>query len=143
MRMPLGLRVRQTAGRFLPFLRLPPTPRKDQVFHFRPVRNGAVEWETNEEGEAVLRVPRRDDRKGKVVGFLLHIPQTRSVQLDEVGTFVWNLCDGSNTVEGIVQKLARQFKMNRREVEVSVTTYLQMLSERNFIAFYQREGKRK
>jgi hypothetical protein len=144
MRMPLGLRLKYAAGRYLPFLKIaPPAADRKVVFTLRPVRNAAIEWETGAEGEALLKVPRRKDRIGRVVGFWFRIPETRAVQLDEVGTFVWSLCDGANTVEGIVQKTSRQYKMNRREVEVSVTTYLQMLAERNFIGFYQRGGKQK
>jgi hypothetical protein len=32
--------------------------------------------------------------------------------------------------------------MNRREAEVSVTMFLQMLHERNFIGFYKKAGKK-
>jgi hypothetical protein len=68
----------------------------------------------------------------------LRPPKERYVELDEVGGFVWDLCDGNHTVESIVQKTSRQYKMNRREAEVSVTMFLQMLHERNFIAFYKK-----
>jgi hypothetical protein len=35
----------------------------------------------------------------------------------------------------------KQYKMNRREAEVSVTMFLQMLHERNFIGFYKKTKK--
>ena len=143
MRMPLSLRIKYSAGRYLPFLKVAPPPEKQAVFHLRPVRNDAIEWQSNDDGEALLTVPRRNDRVGKLVGFCFRVPDAKAVQLDEVGTFVWQLCDGSSTVEGIVKQTCKEYKLNRREVEISVTTYLQMLSERNFIGFYQREGKKR
>ena len=48
----------------------------------------------------------------------LRAPTERKVELDEVGGFVWELCDGSHTVEIVVQKTSKQYKMNRREAEV-------------------------
>ncbi len=143
MPVPLAVRLKMLAGRHLPFLKMTPRVDREAVLRLRPVRNAAIEWETNEDGEALLRVPSRKDRVGKFASLLLKMPETRAVQLDEVGTFVWGLCDGRQTVDGIVKQTCKQYKMNRREVEVSVTTYLQMLSERNFIGFYQRGGSRK
>lgn len=142
MRVPLKERLKYTLGKQLPFLKItPPLPRQ-QVFQFRPMRNSVIEWERNAAGEALLKVPRRKDRTGRFFAFWFRMPETQAVQLDEVGTFVWELCDGTNTVESIVQRMARQYQMNRREVEISVTTYLQTLAERNFIGFYQKEKQK-
>lgn len=111
----------------------------------RPVRNSQLTWEKQDGGEVLLTVPQRQD-----VGWLtrtlarwLKAPLERHVELDAVGGFVWELCDGTLTVESVVQKAARQFKMNRREAEVSVTTFLQMLHERNFVGFYRKVKKQR
>jgi hypothetical protein len=141
MRVPLALRLKAAAGKYLPFLKMTPAVDRLQVFSYRPLRNEAIEWETNDKGEALLKVPRREGRKSKLLGLWFRIPEVRKVELDEVGSFVWTLCDGKNTVESIVKQTSRQYKLNRREVEISVTTYLQMLAERNFIGFYQKAGK--
>lgn len=136
----MTIRLRAAAGRYLPFLRMAP-PDREAVFRLRPIRHDAIEWERDGDGGALLRIPNRDDRVGKWMTFFFRMPQTRAVQLDEVGTFVWELCGGEHTVEEIVKKTARHYSLNRREVEVSVTTYLQMLAERRFIGFYARGGR--
>ena len=143
MRLPLAAKLKSSAGRYLPFLKVPPPPDREAVFKLRPLRNGAIDWKTNDEGQALLTVPHRKDRFGKLVSSLFRLPETRNVELDEVGTFVWNLCDGSQTVDAIVKETSKQYKLNKREVEISVTTYLQMLAERNFIALYQRSKAKK
>ncbi len=143
MRVPLSQRLKYTAGRYLPFLKIARPPDRQLVFSLRPVRNSAIEWELTADGEAMLQIPRRKDRVGRIVGFWFRLPEARAVQLDEVGSYVWGLCDGHHTVEGIVKETCKHYKMNRREVEISVTTYLQTLAERNFIGFYQRGGKTK
>lgn len=140
MRVPLSLRLQTVAGRFLPFLR-PRVPDREMVFRLRPIRNSAIEWQMGDGGEATLHVPHRDDRIGRALALWFRLPKDRPVELDEVGSFVWSLCDGEHTVEGIVAQTSRRFKLNRREVEVSVTTYLQMLGERRYIGFYERGSK--
>ena len=78
----------------------------------------------------------------KVVAKWMNIPNERKIELDEVGGYVWDLCDGNHTVETIVKKTGQEYKMSRREAEVSVTMFLQMLHERNFIGFYKKAGKK-
>ncbi|MGC8669106.1 MAG: PqqD family protein [Chthonomonadales bacterium] len=138
MRVPWIAKLRFAAGRYLPFLKLAPNVDRQAAFRLRPVRNSLVEWDRNTEGEALLRIPLRERRFSRILSAIVAVPKSRSIQLDEVGTFVWALCDGSNTVESIVQKTCAQYKMNRREVELSVTAYLQMLAERNLIGFYEK-----
>ncbi|NLI01628.1 MAG: PqqD family protein [Chthonomonadales bacterium] len=140
MRVPLGELLQYYAARYLPFVRAKQVPDRGALMGLRPVRNDAITWEENESGEAELSIPYRKDRFAKAVAFLVHLPEARRVQLDEVGTFVWKLCDGSNTVEGIVRAMTKHYKMNRAEVEASVGRYLQMLAERRFIGFYRRGG---
>jgi hypothetical protein len=143
MRVPLALRLKAAAGKYLPFLKMAPPADRQKVFNYRPVRNDSIEWETSPTGETLLKVPRREGRRSKLLALWFRIPEVRKVELDEVGSFVWTLCDGKNTVESIVKQTSQQYKLNRREVEISVTTYLQMLAERNFIGFYQKSGKSK
>ncbi|MDE2127707.1 MAG: PqqD family protein [Armatimonadetes bacterium] len=132
------------AARHLPFLKLrPPIADRAAALSLRPGRNSRIEWEQLDTGEVVLRIPVKEagTRRTRFVRSLFHLPGEKRVELDEVGAFVWQLCDGANTVEQIVQQTGRQYKMNRREAEVSVPTFLQMLHERNFIAFYKKTGK--
>lgn len=104
----------------------------------RPVRNALIEWQEDENGEAELTIPYRKDRWARVVAFLVHLPEARKVRLDEVGTYVWRLCDGNHTVDAIVRAMMKEYKMNRAEVEASVAQYLQTLAERRFVGFLER-----
>jgi len=140
VRVPLADRLQFLAARYLPFVRSRQMGDRGALLKLRPVRNDAVIWQENAAGEAELNIPYRKDRFARVVAFIVHLPETRRVQLDEVGTFVWKLCDGNHTVDGIVREMARHYKMNRAEVEASVGRYLQMLAERRFIGFYRRGG---
>src|SRR5579859_580012 len=144
MRLPLKTRLYYGIGKHLPFLKIrPPEVDRKAVMLLRPGRNSLLSWEKQEGGETILTVPQNPKvgRVTRTVARWLRAPNERRVELDEVGGYVWELCDGGHTVENIVQKTSRQYKMNRREAEVSVTMFLQMLHERNFIAFYKKTKK--
>src|SRR5438270_13146879 len=145
MALPLKMRLYYGLGKYLPFLKIrPPQGDRQAALTLRPARNSALTWEQQESGETILTVP-QNARVGKITRMMakwLNAPTERRVELDEVGGYVWELCDGTNTVETIVGRTGKQFKMNRREAEVSVTMFLQMLHERNFIGFFKKVGKK-
>ena len=131
----------------IPFLRKRRAPSRHEVLGAIPVRNDRIEWELRaddgSDGEAepvvVLRVPRRQDRLGRMMNRLFEAPSYRQVVLDELGTDVWQLCDGRNSIEARIRELARRHKLERREVEVSLTTYLRTLTQRGFIGLKSPE----
>lgn len=145
MRLPLKTRLYYGIGRHLPFLKIrPPQIDRQAVLTLRPGRNSLLTWEKRETGETILTVPQNQKAglPARLMARWLRAPAERRIELDEVGGYVWDLCDGSHTIESIVQKTGRHYKLNRREAEVSVTMFLQMLHERNFIGFYKKVGKR-
>jgi hypothetical protein len=77
------------------------------MFDLRPLR--ALRWETGVNDAVVLLVPKFRNRV-LVRWFLplLRRPDFR-VQLDEVGSFVWQLCDGTHTVLEISVRLEGRF----------------------------------
>ena len=138
--MSLSQKIRNFAGNNLPFLRMKPAMEKSRIMSLRPVRHSAIEWEKNEDF-TILRIPNRKDKLGKIMKLWFRMPETRAVELDELGSFVWGMCDGENPVDKIIKSVSARYKLNRREVEMSVATYLQMLADRNFIGFFERGGK--
>jgi len=106
---------------------------KQEVLRALPVRNTLVEWEVNEAGEVLLKVPRRQDRVGRILSRFFAAPDYKQILLDELGSDVWQLCTGTNSVDVIVQEVARKYKLNRREVELSLSNYLKQLATRGLI----------
>jgi hypothetical protein len=58
----------------------------------------------------------------------------RKIELDEVGSFVWEMCDGRTPVHEMIARLAAQYKLNRREAEVSLTTFVKTLAGKGLVA---------
>ena len=45
------------------------------------------------------------------------------------------MCDGKTTVDAMIRKLSKQHKLNLKEAEVSLLTYLQSLGKKRLIGF--------
>lgn len=63
---------------------------------------------------------------------------TRKLQLDALGTSVWELIDGKRSVRGIVRSFARNHKLEQRESEVAVTRFIRELGKRGLVGL--KEG---
>jgi len=110
--------------------------KRDDVLKARPVRNTLVKWEQNPENELVtLSVPQKEILWVKLVSKLFRLPNSRIIALDEVGSFVWGLCDGYNTLDAIIRALSNKYKLTHKESETSLMEYFRRLSKRGIIGF--------
>jgi len=109
---------------------------RDDVFKSRPVRNSLVKWEEQPEtGIISLTVPQKEVLWVRLVSKAFMLPKSRVIVLDEVGSFVWNLCDGYNTIDTIVKALSNKYKLTRKEAETSLLEYFRKLGKRGIIGF--------
>jgi hypothetical protein len=113
---------------------------RDGALSARPVLNRLVKTERDAAGNVILQVPRRDNALVRTVSRWFHVPPYKKVALDELGTFVIELCDGENTVRDIVDKLGGRFKLGRREAELSTTAFLRTLAGRSIIGLLIEGG---
>lgn len=134
--------ISENVSKYLPILKKKPKIDKKQALAVLPIRNALVSWDWVDD-EIVLRVPLRDDRLSRIAKKLFRmrdLPSDRQIALDEVGSLVWSMCDGEHDINTILVELSKKFKMNRREAEVSVTTFFQTLAKRNLIGLMTAGG---
>jgi predicted metalloprotease with PDZ domain len=103
-----------------------------------PVRNPAVSESRQETtGEVILSYPVKI--KPWIRIFQRHAQtsdapcQTRKLQLDILGTHVWDMIDGTASVLDISAAFAAAHRLNDREAEISVTLFLRELGRREII----------
>jgi hypothetical protein len=101
----------------------------------RPTRNEALAWELNDSGEARITIVRQDSWRVRLLSKLFYIPKKRTITLDQVGTEVWNMCNGRTTVGQMIGTLSERYRLNRKEAEVSLLSYLKTLAQKRFIGF--------
>ena len=136
--MPL-LNIKTSLTQFFPFLaRKKGALPRGEVLTMRPQRRSGIAWElASEEPDsgAILTVARRSDTIGLVLSRVFHLPSNRKVELDEFGANVWQRCDGTHTVEHLIKYTCETYKLNRRQGEVSVVAFMNMLAQRQLIDF--------
>lgn len=105
------------------------------MLNSRPARNEELTWERNDSGEVQITVKRQENWKVRLISKIFYIPKNRKITLDEVGTEVWQLCDGRNTVARMIEELSDKYQLNRKEAEVSLLAYLKTMAQKRFIGF--------
>lgn len=116
----------------------PPPLDRRQVLRLYPLRNAVVRSEQKEDGVYTLIVPLPPRGLVGWLSRIFRLPREHRIELDEIGSVVWTLCDGRHSVETIVQRLVQQFKLERREAEYSLFVFLNTLSRRGFIAYSKK-----
>ena len=119
-------------------------PTRQDVRKARPVRNADLHFEEKEDGTVVLRVP-LEARGGmyRILGRVSQSQAEKEVELEEIGSFVWNLCDGKHSCEGIASKLKDKYKLTKPEAEASLISFLETLARRGYVALtMETNGKR-
>lgn len=106
-----------------------------QALEAQPVLNQVISLEHDADGNAILNIPRKRTRMVKRMAKVFHLPPYKKIELDELGTFVVNLCDGTNSVSDIIDGFARHFQLDRREAEVSMVSFLKTLAKKGIIVF--------
>jgi len=103
-----------------------------------PVKGGHVQESRLESGEILLAYPdykqpwfnriirrlgRPDDSKVRI----------KKLQLDTLGTSVWELIDGRRSVRQLIELFADTYRLHPKEAEVSVSQFLRELGRRELI----------
>ena len=65
---------------------------------------------------------------------------TGRLELDEMGTAVWDLIDGRRAVRRIAELFAETYQVHPREAEVSVTRFLRDLGRRGLVGLAEGPG---
>ena len=110
---------------------------REQALKSIPVKNIQISEDSSDSGEVVVhylttmrpwisRVVRR-------FGGAEAQPQTKKLQLDQLGTEVWKFIDGNRSVRLIVRAFAESNQLQMREAEVAVTQFIGELGKRGLI----------
>jgi len=111
---------------------------RQEALAYKPVRSPQVTETRLETGEVVLEYPLAvrplvaavARRLGKSQEDLVQI---KKLQLDVLGTSVWDLVDGKRTVRRMIRIFAETHRLETKEAEVSVTQFIRELGQRGLL----------
>ena len=110
---------------------------RDEALRCRPIKAPMVNESRLETGDVLLMytVVARPwfSKFVKRFGGAVDGAIPKKLQLDALGTEVWDLVDGRRTVRQIIQRFAEEHRLHSREAEVSVTQFLRELGKRGLI----------
>ena len=108
---------------------------REAMLNSRPARNDLLKWDKTESGEVRITVTRIDSWKVRLLSKLFYVPRKRTITLDEVGTDIWQMCNGRTSVAQMIEELRVKYKLDRKEAEVSLLQYLKTLGQKRFVGF--------
>jgi len=114
-----------------------------EMLQLCPTRNPNLDW-VDEEGKVVLLIRHELGKswKSRFLRLFVSLPEDRRVGLDAIGSDVWHLIDGKNTLGQIAKELAKKYKLSSREAELSLQQYFKELGRRGYIGFIkENDGK--
>jgi len=114
---------------------------REAALHARPVIHQLVRIEETSDSKVVLNVPWRNTGLARTVSRVFKVPPYKHIELDELGTYVIQHCDGTTPVAEMITGFAKRFNLHRREAEVSMLTFLRTLAKRRIIAFAVQGNK--
>jgi hypothetical protein len=106
---------------------------REETLSSRPVRNELASWRRNDRGEIVIRIPLRKSGVVRRAVALFGLPDHREIVLDRVGSEVWEMFDGRRRARDVVLAFAERQRVGRREAQVSVIAFLEMLTRRGLV----------
>ncbi len=97
-----------------------------------PVQNAKIAWSKDDDGIVILEV----ENKGvfnRIAQKIFKKPPVTYVHLDNMGSFVWPLIDGSRDVESLAAAVDEHFGEDAHPLYERLIKYFQILESYNFI----------
>ncbi len=123
-------------------MRSPPPSDKSAIINRQealnciPVRNATVQSHELDSGDILVEYPLLLKPLFKALHKRFHgnsRPPTRKLELDTMGSLVWNMIDGENSTQTIIKRFSSHYSITLQEAETSVTTFLLELGKRGLI----------
>lgn len=97
-----------------------------------------LDFELNEKKLAEIFVPHSENWFTK--NFLPKIKSpAQRIHLDDIGTFIWKLCDGTNSIASICKKIQMEFGDRVTQIEERTVLFAQQMYKQNFLKMYSKK----
>ncbi len=112
---------------------------RDRALNCKPVKNIQVYETRLETGTVMLTYPvgTRPWVAALIKRFsgAVQKPITKKLELDTLGSAVWDLLDGKRSVKQVIREFSKSYRLHSKEAEMSVTQFLRHLGKRGLIGF--------
>jgi hypothetical protein len=110
---------------------------RTEALEYTPVKSRQISETRLESGEIIIEYPLAVRpwiaAIARRLGGHQNRKQTKKLQLDALGTSVWDLVDGKRSVRKIIRIFAKAHRLENKEAEVSVTSFIRQLGQRGLL----------
>lgn len=105
-----------------------------------PVISTLISWHQQDNGDILIEYPLPVNPFLQALFQRFHKQQpeklTRKLQLDTMGSKVWQMIDGKQSVKMIIEGFATESSITLHEAELSVTKFIRELGKRGLISLH-------
>ena len=100
-----------------------PVTKRENFLSARPRRAASALLERRGDGSGLVKMP-------IATRWPFRLPKgaVKTFELDEMGLWVWDSCDGKTTLVEVIEKFAPHYRLSVREAEVATTKFLETLA---------------
>ena len=113
---------------------------KSQMLSAKPLRLSEAQPQQISDSKFHVTVELQPTRLAR---WLMRMPAgaTKTFELDPLGLFVWQACDGKTPVRQVIKRLARHYNLNEREAEVATVAFLHTLTRKGLLGMAVADRK--
>ena len=108
--------------------------KKENYLDYIPKKSNKIHWKEKEEGLIQLIVY-RDSLLEKIIRKLFFTPDRYTIDLDRMGSFIWNHIDGEKSIYEISQLIKDEFKEEAEPLYERLIQYMNILKNNKLINF--------
>ena len=110
----------------------------NQILELYPIRN--CEHEINDGLMTVLFVKKKLNIIERTF-FKKISSKPYKIDLDEIGSFIWQLCDGKNSVDDIIKISKDKFEDKIEPAEERTVKFIKQMNKNKLVTLYQKQNK--
>ncbi|MCF6461814.1 PqqD family protein [Clostridium sp. Cult1] len=108
--------------------------KEENYLDYIPKKSEKIHWIEKEDG-LIQIIIYRNSLFEKIVRKLFFTPDKYRIDLDRMGSFIWNHIDGQNTIYHISQLVKDEFKEEAEPLYERLIQYINILKNNKFIEF--------
>ncbi len=104
-----------------------------KLLQAKPKKSDNVDWDGDGMDSLKIYAPYKKTYLGKLLSRFVDIPEERSFRFNPLGAMVWELCDGTHSVEEIKTIITKRSKGDEVDIEKRLIRFINHLSANELI----------
>jgi hypothetical protein len=104
-----------------------------KLLQAKPKKSDNVDWDGNGAESLKIYAPYKKTYLVRFLSRFVDIPEERSFRFNPLGAMVWDLCDGTHSVEDIKYTIMKRSKGDEADIEKRLIRFINHLSSNDLI----------